>query len=189
MARYIVNNSRFRPLEFEEMLAPVLAAEEAHTNIENQFGEMREKANVWESMANKESDPEAYRMYKSYSDDLRAQAEQLNAEGLTPRTRASLQNMRARFSSEILPIEAAYQARDAQIKSQQALSEKDPSFRHSRSASLTSLDDYIKDPSIGYQSISGNQLAAQVSQQAQALAKEIRDNPTEFKSILGGQMY
>ena len=75
MAKYIVNNSRFRPLEFQEMLAPVLAAEEAHVNIENQFGELREKANVWESMANKESDPEAYRMYKSYSDDLRAQAE------------------------------------------------------------------------------------------------------------------
>lgn len=189
MARYIVNNSRFKPFEFQEMMAPIMMAEEAHMNVESQLGELSQQAGVWEGLANQESDPLTYSMYKKYSDDLRSQAEQLSSQGLTPQTRGSLLDMHRRYSSEIVPIEAAFKRREEHMAAQRALEEKDPTFRHTRSASMTSLDDYLKNPSLDYRSISGNQLAAQVSAAAQNLAKDMRDNPTEYRQILGGQMF
>ena len=42
----------------------------------------------------------------------------------------------------------------------------------SRTAATTSLDDYIRNPQLGYDPYSGKMLTAQVAQAAAALAKE-----------------
>lgn len=112
MANYsLVINSRFAPFSYQEMLAPTLMATQAHQELENQYGEFATKASVWEEMANEQTDPYAYKMYKNYANDLEEKAGQLAREGLNAASRRDMLNMRARYSKEITPIEQAYAAR------------------------------------------------------------------------------
>lgn len=188
-ANYIVINSKFKPFSYAEMLQPVQMATMAHQDIENQYAELATKANVWEEMANGQTDPYAYKMYKTYSNDLEEQAGQLAREGLTPASRQNMLKMRQRYSSDIVPIEQAYKRRQELIDEQRKLLAQDNTLMFDRSASMLSLDDLIKNPQLTYQSYSGATLAKQVGTAAQNLAKEMRENPRKWRSILGNQYF
>lgn len=188
-ANYIVINSKFKPFSYAEMLQPVQMATMAHQDIENQYAELATKANVWEEMANEQTDPYAYKMYKTYSNDLEEQAGQLAREGLTPASRQNMLKMRQRYSSDIVPIEQAYKRRQELIDEQRKLLAQDNTLMFDRSASMLSLDDLIKNPQLTYQSYSGATLAKQVGTAAQNLAKEMRENPRKWRSILGNQYF
>lgn len=190
MANYnIVVGSKFKPFSYEEILQPLQMATIAHQDIENQYTELATKANVWEEMADAQSDPYAYSMYKSYSNDLAKQAEILAREGLTPISRQNMLNMKARYSSDIIPIEQAYKRRQELVDEQRKLSAQDNTLMYDKLASSLSLDDLIKNPQLSYQSYSGATLAKQVGTAASNMAKEMRDNPRKWRSILGNQYY
>ena len=117
MANYsLIINSQFKPFSYQEMLAPTLMATQAHQALEDQYGELATKASVWEEMANEQTDPYAYKMYKTYANDLEEQAGQLAREGLNAASRRDMLNMRARYSKEITPIEQAYTTRQKQAE-------------------------------------------------------------------------
>ena len=143
-ANYIAVNSKFKPFSYAEMLQPVQMATLAHQEVENEYAELATKANIWDEMANEQTDPYAYKMYKTYSNDLEEQAGQLAREGLNAASRRDMLNMRARYSKEITPIEQAYTARQKQAEEQQKALLQDPTLMLSRRASTTSLDDYKK---------------------------------------------
>lgn len=168
MADYsLVINSQFKPFSYQEMLAPVLMATQAHQELENQYGELSAKANIWEEMANEQTDPYAYKMYKAYANDLEEKARQLANEGLNASSRRNMLNMRARYSKEISPIEAAYKRREELAAEQRKMSLTNPTMFYQRNASTMSLDDFIKNPSIDYgESYSGELLRQQVGQMA-----------------------
>ena len=190
MANYsLVVNSSFKPFSYQEMLSPVLMATQAHQELENQYGELATKANVWEEMANEQTDPYAYKMYKKYANDLEEQAGQLAREGLSAVSRRNMLNMKSRYSSEITPIEQAYAARQKQAEQQQEALLKDPTLILSRRAATTSLDDYIKNPQLAYDAYSGKMLTAQAASAAGALAKEMQNNPRKWRNILGNSYY
>ena len=176
MANYsLIINSRFSPFSYQEMLAPVLMATQAHQELENQYGELATKASVWEEMANEQTDPHAYIMYKTYADDLEKQAGQLAREGLNATSRRNILNMRARYAKEITPIEQAYNTRQRQAEQQQQALLQNPTLMLSRRAATTSLDKYIENPNLDYESYSGALLTQQVGQAAAAIAKELRN--------------
>lgn len=190
MANYsLVINSQFKPFSYQEMLAPTLMATQAHQELENQYGELATKASVWEEMANGQTDPYAYKMYKTYANDLEEQAGQLAREGLNAASRRDMLNMRARYSKEITPIEQAYTARQKQAEEQQKALLQDPTLMLSRRASTTSLDDYIRNPQLAYESYSGKLITAQAASAASALAKEMQEKPRKWRSILGNSYY
>lgn len=190
MANYsLVINSQFKPFSYQEMLAPTLMATQAHQELENQYGELATKASVWEEMANEQTDPYAYKMYKTYANDLEEQAGQLAREGLNAASRRDMLNMRARYSKEITPIEQAYTARQKQAEEQQKAFLQDPTLMLSRRASTTSLDDYIRNPQLAYESYSGKLITAQAASAASALAKEMQEKPRKWRSILGNSYY
>lgn len=190
MANYsLVINSQFKPFSYQEMLAPTLMATQAHQELENQYGELATKASVWEEMANEQTDPYAYKMYKTYANDLEEQAGQLAREGLNAASRRDMLNMRARYSKEITPIEQAYTARQKQAEQQQQALLQDPTLLLSRRASTTSLDDYIRNPQLAYEAYSGKLLTAQAAQAASALAKEMQEKPRKWRSILHDSYY
>lgn len=190
MANYsLVINSQFKPFSYQEMLAPTLMATQAHQELENQYGELATKASVWEEMANEQTDPYAYKMYKTYANDLEEQAGQLAREGLNAASRRDMLNMRARYSKEITPIEQAYTARQKQAEQQQQALLQDPTLMLSRRASTTSLDDYIRNPQLAYESYSGKLITAQAASAASALAKEMQEKPRKWRSILGNSYY
>lgn len=176
MANYsLIINSRFSPFSYQEMLAPVLTATQAHQELENQYGELATKASVWEEMANEQTDPYAYKMYKTYADDLEKQAGQLAREGLNATSRRNMLNMRTRYAKEITPIEQAYNTRQRQAEQQQQALLQNPTLMLSRRAATTSLDKYIENPNLDYESYSGALLTQQVGQAAAAIAKELRN--------------
>ena len=190
MANYsLVINSQFKPFSYQEMLAPTLMATQAHQELENQYGELATKASVWEEMANEQTDPYAYKMYTTYSDDLEKQAGQLAREGLNAASRRDMLNMRARYSKEITPIEQAYTARQKQAEQQQQALLQDPTLMLSRRAATTSLDDYIRNPQLAYEAYSGKLITAQAASAASALAKEMQEKPRKWRSILGNSYY
>lgn len=190
MANYsLVINSQFKPFSYQEMLAPTLMATQAHQELENQYGELATKASVWEEMANEQTDPYAYKMYKTYANDLEEQAGQLAREGLNAASRRDMLNMRARYSKEITPIEQAYTARQKQAEQQQQALLQDPTLLLSRRASTTSLDDYIRNPQLAYEAYSGKLITAQAASAASALAKEMQEKPRKWRSILGNSYY
>ena len=188
-ANYIVINSKFKPFSYAEMLQPVQMAILAHQEVENEYADLATKANVWDEMANEQTDPYAYKMYKTYSNDLEEQAGQLAREGLTPASRQNMLRMKQRYSSDIVPIEQAYKRRQELIDEQRKLLAQDNTLMFDRNASMLSLDDLIKNPQLTYQSYSGATLAKQVGTAAQNLAKEMRENPRKWRNILGNQYF
>lgn len=171
MANYsLVVNSKFQPFSFERYIQPYQIYGEAYKEVENVYGELSQKANVWEEMANEQTDPYAYKMYKTYADDLTNQANQLAREGLNIASRRNLLNLKSRYSKEIVPIEQAYAKRAELAKEQRQATLSNPTMFYQRNASTMSLDDFIKNPSIDYgEKYSGAMLAQQVGQMASNL--------------------
>lgn len=171
----LVANTQFRNRSFEDLLKPLAMYTQEYNTVENAIGELDTKASVWEGMANEQTDPEAYAQYKRYADDLRSQATALANNGLNPITRGNLLNLKRRYASEIVPIEQAYASRKAQADEQRKALLQNPTLLLSRRADTTSLDDYIRNPQLGYDSYSGALLTQQVGTAAAAIAKELRD--------------
>ena len=188
-ANYIVINSKFKPFSYAEMRQSVQMATLAHQEVENEYADLATKANVWDEMANEQTDPYAYKMYKTYSNDLEEQAGQLAREGLTPASRQNMLRMKQRYSSDIIPIEQAYKRRQELVDEQRKLLAQDNTLMFDKNASMLSLDDLIKNSQLTYQSYSGATLAKQVGTAAQNLVKQMRENPRKWSSILHGQYF
>lgn len=190
MANYnLVVNSKFQPFSFERYIQPYQMYGAEYKEVENALGELNQKASIWEEMANAQTDPMAYNLYKTYSEDLQAQANKLATEGLNRVSRSGLMNMRSRYSKEIIPIEQAYATRKAQDDQQQQALLQDDSLIYDRLASQTSLDDYLKNPQLSYTTVRGKNLTAKASQAAKALSKNMREEPRKWRRILGDQYY
>lgn len=179
MANYsLVIDSKFRPYSFDELVKPYMMYGQAYDEQQNQLSDLAVKSNVWKGLANEQADPTAYKMYKTYADDLESRAGVLAKEGLTPGSRKSMLDLKSRYSSEITPLENAWKAREEQRKLQEQMTAQDPTLLLSRQAATTSLDDYLKNPELSYTSYSGKLATAQVAQAAGALAKELRNYGT-----------
>lgn len=184
-----VSGAKFRPFSYSEMLAPLQQATTAQMQLEDAYSELGTKADVFERMANEQTDPQAYAMYKQYSNDLAAQAESLAKQGLTPASRQGLIDMKRRYSSEIVPIEQAYKRRQELIDEQRKLQAQDSTLLFDRPASTLSLDELISNPALSPQSYSGALLSKQVGTAAQNLAKNVREDKRKWEDILGKQYY
>ena len=190
MANYnFVSRAKFRPFSYQEMLQPLQAYTQEYNTIQEGMGELGTKAGIFERMANEQTDPQAYAIYKQYSNDLAKQAESLAKQGLTPASRQGLIDMKRRYSSEIVPIEQAYKRRQELIDEQRKLQAQDSTLLFDRPASTLSLDELIANPALSPQSYSGALLSKQVGTTAQNLAKEVRENPRKWRTILGNQYY
>ena len=184
-----VSGAKFRPFSYQEMLQPLQAYTQEYNTIQEGIGELGTKADVFDKMANEQTDPQAYAIYKQYSNDLAKQAESLAKQGLTPASRQGLIDMKRRYSSEIVPIEQAYKRRQELIDEQRKLQAQDSTLLFDRPASTLSLDELIANPALSPQSYSGALLSKQVGTAAQNLAKEVRENPRKWRTILGNQYY
>lgn len=184
-----VSGAKFRPFSYQEMLQPLQAYTQEYNTIQEGMGELGTKADVFDKMANEQTDPQAYAMYKQYSNDLAKQAESLAKQGLTPASRQGLIDMKRRYSSEIIPIEQAYKRRQELVDEQRKLQAQDSTLLFDRPASTLSLDELISNPALSPQSYSGALLSKQVGTAAQNLAKEVRENPRKWRTILGNQYY
>lgn len=184
----IVVGSKFRPFSYDEMIKPIQLAQEQHMAIEEEMSNLATRADVFEKLANEQTDPIAYNMYKNYANDLSSQVDVLSKEGLTPGSRQGLLDMRRRYSSEITPIEQAYKRREELTKEQREALQRDPSLLFDVNYAVKSIDYMLGNPNATYTSISGNELTKRASQMASNFVKTIQNNP-QYQSILGGQYF
>lgn len=186
---YLTIGAKYRPFSYEELIRPVAMATEMHNKIDEQYAALQEKAGVWENLANKETDPESYKKYKDYSDSLKAQAEDLAKNGLNPQSMRDMLNLRARYSSDILPLEQAYTRRRQLADEQRKMIMQNPTLKFERDMSTTSLDDLVKNPELDYgYSVNGAMVAKQAGEAFSHLAKSIQEEP-QYKHILNNNYY
>lgn len=188
MARYLTINSTFKPYTFEEMLKPLQMYGEEYARQEAALGELQTKADMWKNIVNETNDPKAYKMYEGYMQGIEDITNSL-MEGLSPATRKGVLDMTKRYASEIVPIEQAYTRRQELIDEQRKALAADDSLLFSKDASLLSLDDLIDNPATSYVSASMDKAHIALANDAKALQDAIRNNPDEWKSILGDQYY
>lgn len=159
MANYsLVVNSKFQPFSFDRYLQPYQIYGQNYKEIEEQYTDLSTKAGIWDGLANEQTDPYTYKMYKTYANDLKNQASQLASEGLNAVSRKNMLNMRARYSKEIIPIEQAYNQRSKLAEEQRKLRAANPSIMFDRDFSSISLDDLLDNPELSYTSVSGDDL-------------------------------
>lgn len=159
MANYsLVVNSKFQPFSFDRYLQPYQIYGQNYKEIEEQYTDLSTKAGIWDGLANEQTDPYTYKMYKTYANDLENQASQLASEGLNAVSRKNMLNMRARYSKEIIPIEQAYNRRSKLAEEQRKLRAANPSIMFDRDFSSISLDDLLDNPESSYTSVSGDDL-------------------------------
>lgn len=146
MANYsLVVNSKFQPFSFERYIQPLQMYGAAFREQQDALNEIDTKASVWENLANEQTDPETYKQYKAFADDLHSQAESISKYGVNIPSRQAMLDMRSRYAKEITPIEQAYNKRAADIARQQKLSDATGGKTvFTRTAATTSLDDYRK---------------------------------------------
>ena len=191
MANYsLVIGSKFQPFSFERYLQPLQIYGQAYKEQEDALADLATKAATVESMANEQTDPESYAAYQSYANALKAQANSLATEGLTPTSRRAMLDMRKRYAQEVVPIQDAYNRRKEQAKMQADILAKDPTHLFGRMASTTSLDDYRnnKNLDLTLENYSGALLTQQVANEAAALSKAARNDPsvrTQLRHLLG----
>lgn len=159
MANYsLVVGSKFNPFSYQELLQPALMATQAHQELENQYGELATKANIWDKLANEQTDSKAYNLYKTFSDELKDKANKLAKEGLNASSRQELLNMRSRYSQNIVPIEQAYNKRSKLAEEQRKLKSANPSLMFDRDFSSISLNELLDNPELSYTPVSGEDL-------------------------------
>lgn len=159
MANYsLVVNSKFQPFSFDRYLQPYQIYGQNYKEIEEQYTDLSTKAGIWDGLANEQTDPYTYKMYKTYANDLENQASQLASEGLNAVSRKNMLNMRARYSKEIIPIEQAYNRRSKLAEEQRKLRAANPSIMFDRDFSSISLDGLLDNPELSYTSVSGDDL-------------------------------
>lgn len=159
MANYsLVVNSKFQPFSFDRYLQPYQIYGQNYKEIEEQYTDLSTKAGIWDGLANKQTDPHTYKMYKTYANDLENQASQLASEGLNAVSRKNMLNMRARYSKEIIPVEQAYNQRSKLAEEQRKLRAANPSIMFDRDFSSISLDGLLDNPELSYTSVSGDDL-------------------------------
>lgn len=174
MANYsLAVNSKFQPFSFDRYLQPYQIYGQNYKEIEEQYTDLSTKAGIWNGLANEQTDPHTYKMYKTYANDLENQASQLASEGLNAVSRKNMLNMRARYSKEIIPIEQAYKARAEEAAEQ--YKGRAAGMVYEGDASTASLDRYLNNPSIRFNQANSQEGFKRVATTASALSKGLRD--------------
>lgn len=172
------NQTNFRPFSYQEMLAPVLMATQAHQAVEEAYSELDSQANAIGSLANEANDPVTYQRYKAYESALRTQADALAKNGLTPGSRQLLLDLKGLYAKDITPIQNAITRRRELADEQRKALLQNPTLMFQRDMNSmsyeSSLDRFLENPDYDYgERYSGALLTQQVSQAAGNLAKEL----------------
>ena len=174
--------NKFTPFSFEEKLKPFMLYKEEYDKVDNDFTTLMSQAEVWKDRAMRDKNPEAYRRYKRYMDDLSTAVDSLRTSGTI--NKSALQKLKARYAGDITPIETAAKRQEMLADEQRKAELTNPTMLWQRRASDMSIDDFIKNPEADYGSFySGALLTQQVSTGAAALAKQYRDNPEKLKAL------
>lgn len=187
MASYsIVSNARFRPFSYDELVKPLVQYKEAYDKAEADYTNLAMQTETWKDIANQENSPIAYKMYKTYSDDLSRMVDDFS-KGMTLSNRGALMGLKRRYASEITPIVRASEAFDKAEAFRADVKAKNPNavFEIDR---YNSIDDFLGGKRANNTYWDGDAAMKRVAAKAEALGRSLYSNPTA-KLFLNGQQY
>lgn len=187
MASYsIVSNARFRPFSYDEIVKPLVQYKEAYDKAEADYTNLAMQTEAWRDIANQENSPVAYKMYKTYSDDLSRMVDDFS-KGMTLSNRGALMGLKRRYASEITPIARASEAFDKAEAFRADIKAKNPNavFEIDR---YNSIDDFLGGRRANNTYWDGDAAMKRVAAKAEALGRSLYSNPTA-KLFLNGQQY
>ena len=168
----IIVDSTFNPFNLNDLLAPIDRYNEAYDKLEAEYSDLVTQTEAWKDIANRENSPEAYAMYKSYSDQLNAIVDDFS-QGMNPRNRRQLLGMKRRYASDIIPIARASEAMQAANALRDQAS-PDAIFEEGR---YTSLDRFLHGQTANNKFESRKDIVARTAALAQATAQSILEDP------------
>ena len=180
--------SEFKPMTYDEIAKPLIAATEEQNLLEEAYVEKSTEAAKILAQANQQTDPRAYSQLKSYADALQTQAESLAKNGLSASSRLALLDLKRKYGTEIVPIEQAAAKRQTLIKEQQDALLNDNTLRYDTDFKNVSLDWLIANPNSTYTPISGANIAKVTGDMASNFAKQYLSGP-EISSLMGTQYF
>ncbi len=184
MGIVLTSNAKFNPYTFDEVLKPLAMATDYYNTMYDKMDEIQDKAALLKAYANENPQGKVANTYNSYMKSLEQEMNSLVDNGLTPRTRQRLSELKKAYSFQIRPIENAIIKRDKLAEEQRQLKAKDPSYLFERIAKDIDLQEFIDNPSADYGKVfQGNMITAYVKNFAQNFAKEVIDTK-EGKQLL-----
>lgn len=174
----IIVDSTFNPFSYRDLMQPVYDYKQAYEETEAAYSDLVTQTEAWKDIANREKSPEAYAMYKSYSDQLNAIVDDFS-QGMNPRNRRQLLGMKRRYASEITPIARASEA----MQAANALRDQagpDAIFEIGR---YSSIDDFLHGKTANNKFESRKDIAARTAALTQATAQSILEDPIIKQSM------
>lgn len=177
----LVIDSTFQPFTYQELTAPLDRSEAYHERLAQEYDNLSSQADILEAMGKDDKDNKSgsYSKYKSYSDALRREAEDLYRYGLNVESRRRLSNMRRAYNTDIVPIQNAWNKRIEEAKAQQTAKANNPFLRFSREAANTDIDYYVNNPTGGYDVVNLESVYKTASNAFKNLSKLKREGKLE----------
>lgn len=173
---YITINSEFKPFTYDELTKPLRDYTEAYNKVEEQYATLAQQTEAWKNIATQENSPEAYAMYKKYSDELSAVVEDFS-KGMTLQNRSKLSGLKSRYASEITPIVNAYNAMQEANKYRETIRAKDGSAVFVKDR-YNSLDDFLHGNQADNTFISGDEIQKNVT------ARVLSQSYTDYNNLI-----
>ena len=148
-ANYITINSTFEPDDYKTMLEEAKDMTAQQQALEDKMTEQRTGMAALKQTANT---PYARALLDQFETHLNNASDSLTRNGLSMQTRATAKDLIPLFSQTVLPVSTAVAAKDAMIKAQENDIKEGKDTQFDRKANDISLDEFIKNPSLTYDS-------------------------------------
>lgn len=191
MARaYVTIGSKFRPYSFEEQVAPLMMLEQEHQRLEDMYNSYYDNSGVVGSQLDSTLDKDILdKMYNPYMKALNDAASSLAISGITPGSRSTLSYLRRRYNNEIVPIQAAVQARQLARENWTKMSAQDRTLMTNANPYMKGVSEYMNGRSPETTYVSGNELYSRGQALSKAMSNVLRNIPSEEALALQDQYW
>lgn len=179
----LVINSQFRPFTYDEMVKPLVQYKEVYDKVEQDYSDLATQTEMWKDIVNQTNSPEAYAMYKEYSDRLNSIVEDFS-RGMTLKNRGALLGMKRDYARNITPIARASEAMNA-ANELRVKAGPDAIFEVGE---YNSLDQFLHGKTANNKYQSREALTKKTAAMTEAAMAEALKDP-EFKKAMGDQFW
>lgn len=177
MAYNIISNAKFRPFTYKELSEPLVQYKEAYDKIENEFSNLATMTEAWKNIANREKNPEAYKLYSKFAGDL-SKALSSFSKGMTLQNRRALFDLKSRYTGEIGQISRAAEMMEKAQKAKEEIRSRNPNAVFEEEDDYGSIDKYLHKVSPNYNYWNGDAAFKRIAVEAEAIGKAFFSDPT-----------
>lgn len=177
MAYNIISNAKFRPFTYKELSEPLVQYKEAYDKIENEFSNLATMTEAWKNVANREKNPEAYKLYSKFAGDL-SRALSSFSKGMTLQNRRALFDLKSRYTGEIGQISRAAEMMEKAQKAKEEIRSRNPNAVFEEEDDYGSIDKYLHKVSPNYNYWNGDAAFKRIATEAEAIGRAFFSDPT-----------